>query len=107
GDQTRASSRKRSRSDRAVTGPSAQQAVEVRVPEQRDALHLPLSWSVKRPRTRIWGGLTDPGTPMAADLAASSTVMWEQDVDHFAGAADDFPAFNEEELAWLRELLPQ
>ncbi|WP_428942325.1 type III secretion system effector avirulence protein AvrBs3 [Xanthomonas oryzae] len=107
GDQTRASSRKRSRSDRAVTGPSAQQAVEVRVPEQRDALHLPLSWRVKRPRTRIWGGLPDPGTPMAADLAASSTVMWEQDVDHFAGAADDFPAFNEEELAWLMELLPQ
>ncbi|AKO06025.1 type III secretion system effector avirulence protein AvrBs3 [Xanthomonas oryzae pv. oryzicola] len=107
GDQTRASSRKRSRSDRAVTGPSAQQAVEVRVPEQRDALHLPLSWSVKHPRTRIGGGLPDPGTPMAADLAASSTVMWEQDADHFAGAADDFPAFNEEELAWLMELLPQ
>ncbi|MGW8342496.1 type III secretion system effector avirulence protein AvrBs3 [Xanthomonas axonopodis] len=107
GDQRRASSRKRSRSDRAVTGPSAQQAVEVRVPEQRDALDLPLSWSVKRPRTRIGGGLPDPGTPMAADLAASSPVMWEQDADPFAGAADDFPAFNEEELAWLRELLPQ
>ncbi|ASK99008.1 avirulence protein (plasmid) [Xanthomonas citri pv. vignicola] len=107
GDQRRASSRKRSRSDRAVTGPSAQQAVEVRVPEQRDALHLPLSWRVKRPRTRIGGGLPDPGTPMAADVAASSTVMWEQDAGPFAGAADDFPAFNEEELAWLRELLPQ
>ncbi|WAW97597.1 TAL effector repeat-containing protein (plasmid) [Xanthomonas citri pv. malvacearum] len=107
GDQRRASSRKRSRSDRAVTGPSAQQAVEVRVPEQRDALHLPLSWSVKRPRTRIGGGLPDPGTPLEADLAASSTVMWGQDADPFAGAADDFPAFNEEELAWLRELLPQ
>ncbi|KOR45387.1 hypothetical protein ADT27_12945, partial [Xanthomonas oryzae] len=107
GDQTRASSRKQSRSDRAVTGPSAQQAVEVRVPEQRDALHLPLSWRVKRPRTRIGGGLPDPGTPMAADLAASSTVMWEQDAAPFAGAADDFPAFNEEELAWLMELLPQ
>ncbi|WP_341809103.1 type III secretion system effector avirulence protein AvrBs3 [Xanthomonas oryzae pv. oryzicola] len=107
GDQTRASSRKRSRSDRAVTGPSAQQAVEVRVPEQRDALHLPLSWRVKRPRTRIGGGLPDPGTPIAADLAASSTVMWEQDAAPFAGAADDFPAFNEEELAWLMELLPQ
>ncbi|AYO97544.1 type III secretion system effector avirulence protein AvrBs3 [Xanthomonas axonopodis] len=107
GDQRRASSRKRSRSDRAVTGPSAQQAVEVRVPEQRDALHLPLSWRVKRPRTRIGGGLPDPGTPTAADLAASSTVMREQDEDPFAGAADDFPAFNEEELAWLMELLPQ
>ncbi|RBK21264.1 avirulence protein, partial [Xanthomonas oryzae pv. oryzae] len=107
GDQTRASSRKRSRSDRAVTGPSTQQAVEVRVPEQRDALHLPLSWSVKRPRTRIGGGLPDPGTPIAADLAASSTVLWEQDAAPFAGAADDFPAFNEEELAWLMELLPQ
>ncbi|MBV6885891.1 TAL effector repeat-containing protein, partial [Xanthomonas campestris pv. euphorbiae] len=106
GDQARAS-RKRSRSDRAVTGSSAQQAVEVLIPEQRDALHLPLSWGVKRPRTRIGGGLPDPGTPMAADLAASSTVMWEQDVDPFAGAADDFPAFNEEEIAWLMELLPQ
>ncbi|WP_439334421.1 hypothetical protein [Xanthomonas oryzae] len=79
GDQTRASSRKRSRSDRAVTGPSTQQSFEVRVPEQHDALHLPLSWRVKRPRTRIGGGLPDPGTPIAADLAASSTVMWEQD----------------------------
>ncbi|RBB09960.1 avirulence protein, partial [Xanthomonas oryzae pv. oryzae] len=69
--------------------------------------HLPLSWRVKRPRTRIGGGLPDPGTPIAADLAASSTVMWEQDADPFAGAADDFPAFNEEELAWLMELLPQ
>ncbi|XHR10306.1 TAL effector repeat-containing protein [Xanthomonas citri pv. mangiferaeindicae] len=107
GDQTRASSRKRSRSDRAVTGPSTQQSFEVRVPEQRDALHLPLSWRVKRPRTKIGGGLPDPGTPMAADLAASSTVMWEQDADPFARAADDFPAFNEEELAWLTELLPQ
>ncbi|ASY88929.1 type III secretion system effector avirulence protein AvrBs3 [Xanthomonas citri pv. malvacearum] len=107
GDQTRASSRKRSRSDRAVTGPSAQQSFEVRVPEQRDALHLPLSWRVKRPRTSIGGGLPDPGTPTAADLAASSTVMREQDEDPFAGAADDFPAFNEEELAWLMELLPQ
>ncbi|MFB8968482.1 hypothetical protein QT205_021320 [Xanthomonas euvesicatoria] len=103
GDQTRASSRKRSRSDRAVTGPSAQQSFEVRVPEQRDALHLPLSWRVKRPRTSIGGG----GTPTAADLAASSTVMREQDEDPFAGAADDFPPFNEEELAWLMELLPQ
>ncbi|MCG6572690.1 avirulence protein, partial [Acinetobacter baumannii] len=107
GDQTRASSRKRSRSDRAVTGPSTQQSFEGRVPEQRDALHLPLSWRVKRPRTRIGGGLPDPGTPIAADLAASSTVMWEQDAAPFAGAADDFPAFNEEELAWLMELLPQ
>ncbi|MGW8346585.1 type III secretion system effector avirulence protein AvrBs3 (plasmid) [Xanthomonas axonopodis pv. khayae] len=107
GDQTRASSRKRSRSDRAVTSLSAQQSFEVRVSEQPDALHLPLSWRVKRPRTRIGGGLPDPGTPMAADLAASSPVMWEQDADPFAGAADDFPAFNEEELAWLRELLPQ
>ncbi len=85
GDQTRASSRKRSRSDRAVTGPSTQQSFEVRVPEQHDALHLPLSWRVKRPRTRIGGGLPDPGTPIAADLAASSTVMWEQDAAPFAG----------------------
>ncbi|WP_143691961.1 hypothetical protein, partial [Xanthomonas axonopodis] len=90
-----------------ITSLSAKQSFEVRVSEQPDALQLPLSWSVKRPRTRIGGGLPDPGTSMAADLAASSTVMWEQDADPFAGAADDFPAFNEEELAWLRELLPQ
>ncbi|XUP32356.1 hypothetical protein WCN78_16005 [Xanthomonas axonopodis pv. vasculorum] len=44
---------------------------------------------------------------MDADLAASSTVMWEQDAAPFAGAADDFPAFNEEEIAWLMELFPQ
>ncbi|MEB1998393.1 TAL effector repeat-containing protein, partial [Xanthomonas campestris pv. campestris] len=107
GQALASSRRKRSRSDRSVTGSSAQQAVEVLVPEQRDALHLPLlSWGVKRPRTRI-GGLLDPGTPMDADLVASSTVVWEQDADPFAGTADDFPAFNEEELAWLMELLPQ
>ncbi|MCE4373629.1 TAL effector repeat-containing protein [Xanthomonas hortorum pv. hederae] len=106
GQALASSRRKRSRSDRSVTGSSAQQAVEVLVPEQRDALHLPLlSWGVKRPRTRI-GGLLDPGTPMDADLVASSTVVWEQDADPFAGIADDFPAFNEEELAWLMELLP-
>nr|QVE48131.1 transcriptional activator-like effector protein [Xanthomonas phaseoli pv. manihotis] len=108
GQALASSSRKRSRSESSVTGSFAQQAVEVRVPEQRDALHLPpLSWGVKRPRTRIGGGLPDPGTPMDADLAASSTVMWEQDADPFAGAADDFPAFNEEEMAWLMELFPQ
>ncbi|MCE4522252.1 TAL effector repeat-containing protein [Xanthomonas hortorum] len=106
GQALASSRRKRSRSDRSVTGSSAQQAVEVLVPEQRDALHLPLlSWGVKRPRTRI-GGLLDPGTPMDADLVASSTVVWEQDADPFAGTADDFPAFNEEELALLMELLP-
>ena len=106
GQALASSRRKRSRSDRSVTGSSAQQAVEVLVPEQRDALHLPLlSWGVKRPRTRI-GGLLDPGTPMDADLVASSTVVWEQDADPFAGIAGDFPAFNEEELAWLMELLP-
>ncbi|MEQ7779992.1 TAL effector repeat-containing protein, partial [Xanthomonas sp. WHRI 8356] len=104
GQALASSRRKRSRSDRSVTGSSAQQAVEVLVPEQRDALSL-LSWGVKRPRTRI-GGLPDPGTPMDADLVASSTVVWEQDADPFAGTADDFPAFNEEELAWLMELLP-
>ncbi|XUP38295.1 TAL effector repeat-containing protein (plasmid) [Xanthomonas axonopodis pv. vasculorum] len=108
GQALASSSRKRSRSESSVTGASAQQAVEVLVPEQRDARHLPpLSWGVKRPRTRIGGGLPDPGTPMDADLAASSTMMWEQDAAPFAGAADDFPAFNEEEMAWLMELLPQ
>ncbi|MBO9749521.1 TAL effector repeat-containing protein, partial [Xanthomonas phaseoli pv. dieffenbachiae] len=108
GQALASSSCKRSRSESSVTGSFAQQAVQVRVPEQRDALHLPpLSWGVKRPRTRIGGGLPDPGTPMDADLAASSTVMWEQDAGPFAGAADDFPAFNEEEMAWLMELFPQ
>ncbi|KPL47413.1 hypothetical protein XAXN_20055, partial [Xanthomonas axonopodis] len=108
GQALASSSRKRSRSESSVTGASAQQAVEVLVPEQRDGRHLPpLSWGVKRPRTRIGGGLPDPGTPMDADLAASSTVMWEQDAAPFAGAADDFPAFNEEEMAWVMELLPQ
>ncbi|KPL49310.1 hypothetical protein XAXN_08305, partial [Xanthomonas axonopodis] len=70
--------------------------------------HLPpLSWGVKRPCTRIGGGLPDPGTTMDANLAASSTVMWEQDAAPFAGAADDFPAFNEEEMACFMELFPQ
>ncbi|WP_143701458.1 hypothetical protein, partial [Xanthomonas oryzae] len=49
----------------------------------------------------------DPSTGKAGEHAWSSTVMWEQDAAPFAGAADDFPAFNEEELAWLMELLPQ
>uniref|UniRef100_UPI003EB9BD47 avirulence protein n=1 Tax=Xanthomonas cucurbitae TaxID=56453 RepID=UPI003EB9BD47 len=108
GQALASSSRKRSRSESSVTGSFAQQTVEVRVPEQRDGLHAPpLSWGVKRLRTRIGGGLPDPGTPMEADLAASSTMIWEQDADPFAGAADDFPAFNEEEMAWLMDLFPQ
>ncbi|MCL1525003.1 TAL effector repeat-containing protein, partial [Xanthomonas nasturtii] len=112
GQALASSSRKRSRSESSVTGSFAQQfaqqAVEVRVPEQRDALHSPpLSWGVKRPRTKIGGGLPDPGTPMDADLAASSTMIWEQDAAPLAGAADDFPAFDEEDMAWLMELFPQ
>ncbi|WP_139118160.1 hypothetical protein, partial [Xanthomonas graminis] len=63
-------------------------------------------WGLKRPRTRIGCGLPDPGTPTHGDLAASSAAFWEQDADPFAGAAEDFPAFDEEEIAWLRELLP-
>ncbi|WP_304532209.1 type III secretion system effector avirulence protein AvrBs3 [Xanthomonas translucens] len=104
--QTLASSRKRSRSESSVNRSSAQQAAEVFVPEQRDAPPLlPLSsWGVKRRRTRI-GGLPDPGTPTHGDLAASSAAFLEQDADPFAGAAEDFPAFDQEEIAWLKELL--
>ncbi|QEN94418.1 avirulence protein [Xanthomonas translucens pv. undulosa] len=104
--QTLASSRKRSRSESSVNRSSAQQAAEVFVPEQRDAPPLlPLSsWGVKRRRTRI-GGLPDPGTPTHGDLAASSAAFLEQDADPFAGAAEDFPAFDQDELAWLKELL--
>ncbi|WP_230938586.1 hypothetical protein, partial [Xanthomonas translucens] len=57
-----------------------------------------------RRRTRI-GGLPDPGTPTHGDLAASSGAFLEQDADPFAGAAEDFPAFDQEEIAWLKELL--
>ncbi|WP_439467937.1 type III secretion system effector avirulence protein AvrBs3 [Xanthomonas translucens] len=104
--QTLASNRKRSRSESSVNRSSAQQAAEVFVPEQRDAPPLlPLSsWGVKRRRTRI-GGLPDPGTPTHGDLAASSAAFLEQDADPFAGAAEDFPAFDQDELAWLKELL--
>ncbi|WP_304532310.1 type III secretion system effector avirulence protein AvrBs3 [Xanthomonas translucens] len=104
--QALASSRKRSRSASSVNRSSAQQAAEVFVPEQRDAPPLlPLSsWGVKRRRTRI-GGLPDPGTPTHGDLAASSAAFLEQDADPFAGAAEDFPAFDQEEIAWLKELL--
>ncbi|WP_139118167.1 hypothetical protein, partial [Xanthomonas graminis] len=63
-------------------------------------------WGLKRPRTRIGGGLPDPGTPTRGDLAASSAAFCEQDADPFAGAAEDFPAFDEEEMVWLSELLP-
>ncbi|MFN6508737.1 type III secretion system effector avirulence protein AvrBs3 [Xanthomonas translucens] len=104
--QTLASTRKRSRPESSVNRSSAQQAAEVFVPEQRDAPPLlPLSsWGVKRRRTRI-GGLPDPGTPTHGDLAASSAAFLEQDADPFAGAAEDFPAFDQDELAWLKELL--
>ncbi|QDI05572.1 avirulence protein [Xanthomonas cerealis pv. cerealis] len=108
GQTLASSSRKRSRSDSVVNRSSAQQAAEVFVPEQRDAARLlPLSsWGVKRQRTRIGGGLPDPGTPTDGELAASSAALWEQDADPFAGAAEDFPAFDQEEIAWLMELLP-
>ncbi|QSQ45261.1 avirulence protein [Xanthomonas translucens pv. translucens] len=89
-DQALASNRKRSRSESSVNRSSAQQAAEVRVPEQRDAPPLlPLSsWGVKRRRTRI-GGLPDPGMPTDGELAASSAAFCEQDADLFAGAAED------------------
>ncbi|MBC3971870.1 Avirulence protein AvrBs3, partial [Xanthomonas translucens pv. undulosa] len=106
-DRARASNRKRSRSESSVNRSSAQQAAEVFVPEQRDApplLRLS-SWGVKRQRTRI-GGLPDPGMPTDGELAASSAAFLEQDADPFAGAAEDFPVFDQEEIAWLMTLLP-
>ncbi|UKE71129.1 TAL effector repeat-containing protein [Xanthomonas cerealis pv. cerealis] len=107
-DRARASNRKRSRSDSVVNHSSAQQAAEVFVPEQRDAARLlPLSsWGVKRQRTRIGGGLPDPGTPTNADLAASSAAFLEQAAAFFGGAGEDPLRFEEEEIAWLMTLLP-
>ena len=105
GQSLAGSSRKRPRSDDALDR-SPQQPAEARVREQHDALdtHLPSGWSRKRPRTNIGGGLPDPGTPTDADLAASSTVFVGQDTVAIAGADDDFPAFNDDEMAWLMEL---
>jgi len=100
-------SRKRSRSDDSFDC-SPKQPAEARVRGQHHALDadLPSGWSRKRPRTKIGGGLPDPGTPTGADLAASNTVFVGQDAPPLAGAGDDFPAFNDEEMAWLMTLLP-
>ena len=99
------SSRKRPRSDDALDR-SPQQPAQARSPEQPDALdaHLSGSWGLKRPRTKRGGGLPDPGTPTGADLAASSTVFVGQDTVAIARVEDDFPAFNDDEVAWLMEL---
>jgi len=106
GQALASSPRKRAQSDSSVNR-SSQQPDERRTPEQPDALHarLPSGWGLKRPRTKISGGLPDPGTPTSADLTASGTVFVEQDAAFFADAEDDFPAFNEEEMAWLMTLL--
>jgi len=98
-------SRKRPRSDDALDR-SPQQPAEAQVSEPPDALHVHLSsgWGAKRPRTKIGGGLQDPGTPAGADLAASSTAFLRQDVVSFADAEDDFPAFDDAEIAWLMGL---
>jgi len=101
-----ASSRgKRSRSDDSANR-SPLQPTEARVAEQSDALHahLPSSWGLKRRRTKLGGGLPDPGTPTNADLAASSTVFVGQDAPTLAGGEEDFPTFNDEEMAWLMTL---
>jgi len=100
--------RKRPRSDDPVNH-SPQRTAEARVPAQPDLLDvlLPGGWGAKRPRTKISGGLPDPGTPTDADIAASSTVFVGQDAASFSGTEEDFPAFDEEEMAWLMELLPQ
>ncbi|WP_458379719.1 avirulence protein [Xanthomonas graminis] len=108
GQTLASSSRKRSRSESVVNRSSSQQAAEVLVPEQRDAdaLHslTPSRWGVKRLHTS--GGPADPGTPMDGELAASSAAFCEQDAVPFAGEEEDFPAFDQEEIAWLMELLP-
>jgi len=100
------SSRKRARSDDALDR-SPEQPAEAQVSEQPDALqvHLPIGWGAKRPRTEIGGGLPDPGAPTDADLAASNTVFATHDATAFAGTKDDFQAFNDEEMAWLMDLL--
>ena len=100
-------SRKRPRSDGDVDR-SPQQPAETGVPEQPDTLHvqLPSGWGVKRTRTKVSGGLLDPGTPTDADLAAASTAFQQRDGDSVANAEEDFPAFNDEEMEWLMELLP-
>ena len=101
------SSRKRPRPDDVVDR-SPQQLAEAWTPEQPDApdVHLPSGWGLKRTRTRIGGGLPDPGTPTDADLEASNTLFVGQDAVTFAGADEDFPAFDDEEIEWLMELLP-
>ena len=103
--QARAGSpHKRGRPDESVNH-SPQQSAETPVSEQPDKPHAFSlgSWSVKRPRTSIGGGLPDPGTPTDADLAASFPA---QDAVCFAAAEEDFPAFDDEEIEWLMELLP-
>jgi len=98
--------RKRPRSDDPVNH-SPQRTAEARVPAQPDLLDvlLPGGWGAKRPRTKISGGLPDPGTPTDADIAASSTVFVGQDAASFSGTEEDFPAFDEDEIAWLMALL--
>jgi len=100
-------SRKRPRLDDSFDC-TPQQPAQARIPEQPDALdmHLLNGWSRKRSRTKIGHGLLDPGTPTVADLAASITVFAGDDAVPLAGAEDDFPAFDDEEMAWLMELLP-
>jgi len=107
GQALASSSRKRPRSVGAVN-PSPQQPAQARLPEQPDALHALLSsgWSTKRARTKVEGGLQDPGTPTDADLTASNSVFVGQDATSVAGAAEDFPFFDEEEMDWLNTLLP-
>ena len=103
--QALALSRKRTRSDGSVSL-SPQQPDQALVPEQSGELraHLPDDWGVKRPRTKISGGLPDPGTPTGADLAASSSVFLGQDAASFAGPEEDFPTFNDNEMEWLMGL---
>ena len=101
------SSCKRSRPDDSVNRSSPQPA-EPSVPDQPDALHahLPTGWGVKRSRTKIDRGLSDPGTPTGADLQASSIQFQRRDAASFAGAEHNFPGFDDEEIAWLMELFP-
>jgi type III effector protein AvrBs3 len=100
-------SRKRLRSDDALHR-SPLQPAQAQDPEQPDALdaHLPSGWSRKRSRTKIGHGLLDPGTPTDADLEASNTLFVGQDAATFASTEEDFPAFDDEEMEWLIQLLP-
>jgi len=101
------SHRKRSRS-KGSAHRSQQRPAQARLSEQPDAVdaHLPNDWGRKRLRSKIGSGLPDPGMPTDADLEACNTLFVGQDAALLAGAEENFPAFNDEEMAWVMTLLP-